>query len=191
MRFRSIDGTISEARVTELVQKISFSIQRRLQLTLQLGGGEKLPLESFTTRLEAILRAAYTWNRTAKREAEKYACSPFLVKPGTVWDSSRMKSFERLRVTVSRGSKIISPVSLGLMASVARSGAHVSHVLLKAQVLVEEWFHKPKPSPPRSLELDSAPPYPIGNANQVALKTANKLERAVSPMSGFWRKSHV
>ena len=147
MRFRSIDATISEMRVTELVQKINSSIESSLQHALRLGTSEKIPLDPFTARLDVTLRAAYAWNRTAKREAEKYACAPYLVRPGTRWDPSRMESFERLYVPVSHGSKIISPVSLGLIANVTHSGEYASHVQLKAHVLVEEWFHKPKPKP--------------------------------------------
>lgn len=161
-----------------------MSIQRHLQRTLQLGG-EKVLLESFTTRLDGILKAAYSWNRTAKREAEKYACSAFLVEPGTMWDPSRMESFERLRVVVSRDSKIISPVSLGLMASVARSDEYVPYVQVKAKVLVEEWFRKPtaKRSLTQSPDLDSAAPHPIGNADQVP-------PTAASPRRGFFRRKN-
>jgi len=170
MRFRSMDTTINDDRITELVQKASSSIQSGLQRALQLGESEKILLDGFTARLEAALRAAYTWNRTAKREAEKYSRTPFLVKPGSRWDPSRMESFERLRVPVSRDSKVISPVSLGLEANVVRSGEDAPRVQLKAQVLLEEWFHKP--------QTKSRPPESPRPSHEIRPKR-----------SGFWGKS--
>jgi len=154
--FRSMAAATNHDGIMGLVRKTSSSIQSGLQRALQLGASEKILLDGSAARLEMVLRAAYTWSRAAKREAEKYPCTPYLVNPGTRWDPSLMESFERLRVPVSRDSKIISPVSLGLMANVVRSGEYAPHVQLKAQVLLEEWFHKPqkKSRPPESPKLN-------------------------------------
>lgn len=101
--------------------------------------GESLP-PTFTPRLRSILEAAYEWNRVAKMDIVKYDFEPYIVDPLTPWDPERMECFERIRTSTRIGAPIVSPVSLGLIGSVALGGRRVSHIQQQAKVLVEEWF---------------------------------------------------
>lgn len=105
--------------------------------------GECTPPD-FESLIRAVLNSALDWNRTTKTEIIKYDLEPFICKPRVLWDPNRMESFERLKRAVGPRRLITSPVSFGLLGSVALVGSRVSHVQRKAQVLVEEWFGDPR-----------------------------------------------
>lgn len=138
--FRDIDAKAASGKAA-LFRHISGQVEAQFTSALQAlpPPGESLP-PIFTPRLRAILESAYEWNRVAKIDIVKYDFEPYMVDPFTPWDPERMECFERIRTSTRIGAPVISPVSLGLIGSVALGGRRVSHIQQQAKVLVEEWF---------------------------------------------------
>lgn len=138
--FHDLDSKHVDAK-SRVLGAISDSIMKELVSAL-----ESLPPQDdhlppkLTSLLRAVLDMAYEWNKVVQTEIVKYDLEPYFVQPLSLWDSDRMESFERVSHAIKPGSPIISPVSLGLLGSVALGRKRVSYVQQKALVLVEEWF---------------------------------------------------
>jgi hypothetical protein len=136
----SIENKLNANGVANLIQGFARTIVGELTEALkQLAGQTSMP-SSFITGLESILKTAYDWNRTVKRDILRYDFEPYVVEPLASWDPAQMEAFKRLRTALSSNTKVISSVSLGLVGSASFTGARVSHVQQKTRVLVEEWF---------------------------------------------------
>ena len=139
-KFSSIDNKVNADGVANLVRGFARAIIRELIKALKPLTGQASFPDSFIPDLESILKTAYDWNRIVKKDTLKYDFEPYVVEPPATWDYARMESFERLRTAIRPNTKVISSVSLGLVGSVSLGGTRLSHVQLKARVLVEEWF---------------------------------------------------
>ena len=165
--FQKVDLGISLDRQTERIQAFAKTIQTEVLDAMRGLVDERSLPPSFADTIQHIVQLAYEWNRDIKQSIGKYAFTPFLVESLSEWDPERMESFERLRrMHVPTGSKIIHPVSLGIMGSRSHGEGkpRVLYVQQKAQVLVKEWFAKTKPqhvatSPPPACPV-SPPPDP-------------------------------
>lgn len=108
-----------------------------------LPGTLSLP-DSFRTMFlkdtRSLLRKAYNWNCLIKVEILKYDFEVFVVEPSSLWNPMKMESFEKLQIPIHGGSKVISTVSLGLIASVSLDDARASLMERKARVIIDEWF---------------------------------------------------
>jgi hypothetical protein len=151
-----------------LIRKFADTIIRELNNVLeQLTGQLSFP-QAFSARLDSILKDAYNWNRIVKKDILKYDFEPYVINPLSTWDPAQMESFERIRIPIQPYSKVISPVSLGLVGSVSLGSTRVSHVQRKARVLLEEWFARgprgrttSKPTgPSSSAAVPPVPPLP-------------------------------
>jgi hypothetical protein len=94
--FKSIDALVPVAQQLQLFQAIISTTRHELISALEsLSGPTTLP-DSFSPKLEAILKMAYKWNRTVKMDIVKYDFEPFVVEPFSDWNPLQMESFERL-----------------------------------------------------------------------------------------------
>jgi hypothetical protein len=137
--FSSIDNRVNADIFANLIRKFADTIIHELnealeQLTDQLSFPNSPP------GLDSILKDAYNWNRTVKKDILKYDFEPYVIDPLSTWDPAQMESFERIRIPIRPQSKVVSSVSLGLVESVSLGNARVSRVHRKARVLLEEWF---------------------------------------------------
>ena len=155
-KFSSIERRVNAGGVALLIRGFTGTIVDELTKALeQLPGQTSFP-DALVPGLGSILRDAYDWNRTVKKDILKYDFEPYVVEPFAAWDPTQMESFERLRRAILPNTKVISSVSLGLIGSVSLGGSRVSHVQRKARVLVEEWFL----SAPRGRTMSAHPRSP-------------------------------
>ena len=159
-RFSLIDNRMSADGVANLIRRFAGTIIDELVKALEQSTGPTSFPDSFVSGLESILKDAYDWNRTVRKDILKYDFEPYVVEPSAPWDPTQMESFERLRIPMRPNSNVISPVSLGLVGSVSLGGSRVSHVQRKARVLVEEWFL----SAPRGRTTSAHPKSPSGKS---------------------------
>ena len=152
--FGAVEASVNGAQKAALFRDIASSIQEVWLDALHALPGDLPPLPSaFIAGMEKILNMAYEWNRVAKMEVVKYDFEPFVFAPLSPYDPAKMEPFEHIHRSVQTGGRIVSSVSLGLVASIAFGGERVSHVQHKTGVLVEEWFLKkpitqqPQPRP--------------------------------------------
>ena len=139
-RFSLIDNRMSVDGVANLIRRFAGTIIDELVKVLEQSTGPTSFPDTFVSGLESILKDAYDWNRTVRKDILKYDFEPYVVEPSATWDPAQMESFERLRIPMRPNSNVISPVSLGLVGSVSLGNARVSRVQRKARVLLEEWF---------------------------------------------------
>lgn len=99
-----------------------------------LPGVLNLP-KSFSQKLGTLLREACSLNHAFKTEILKYDFEVFVAEPSSVWDPAQMTTLE---APVCADPQVISPVSLGIMASVSLENARVFCVHRKAGVLVDD-----------------------------------------------------
>ena len=141
--FGAVEASVNGAQKSTLFRDIARSIQEVWLDALDVLPGNLPPLPSaFIAGMEIILNTAYEWNRVVKMEVVKYDFEPFVFAPLSPYDPAKMEPFEHLHLPVRAGGRIVSSVSLGLVASIAFGGERVSHVQHKAGVLGEEWFLK-------------------------------------------------
>lgn len=141
--FQSVDPKISVDREWECVRASAKRIETEILDAMRGLADERSLPPSFANTVQQILQSAYEWNRNIRQSIGKYAFAPFLVEPLSEWDPERMESFERLRqIHISPGSKIMYPVSLGIICSFSldEGKARTLRVQQKAKVLVKEWF---------------------------------------------------
>jgi len=184
--FQGADPKISVDRGSECIRATIKTIQTEILGAMRGLGSvdEESPFfpSSFTTNLQQIVQSAYEWNRIIKQSIGKYAFTPFLVDPLTEWNLERMESFERLRrMQVPTGSKIIYPVSLGIMGSrsVGEDRPRILYVQRKAQVLVKEWFRKS--STPK---LATALPFQVPPVRPTSPLPSARSSRGIARASG-------
>ena len=138
--FSSIDNRVTADIFANLIPKFAETIIHELKKALeQLPDQLSFP-DSFLPGLDSILKDAYNWNRTVKKDILKYDFEPYVINPLSTWDPAQMESFERVRIPIQPQSKVISPVSLGLVGIVRLGNARVPRVHRKARVLLEGWF---------------------------------------------------
>ena len=140
-RFQLIETRVDNLQRATLFRNISDSIQQAWLDSLDLLPGrlDALPA-AFIADIEVILGNAYEWHRVVKVEVMKCDLEPFTVQPLSPYDPARMEPVERMRTQVVDGRSTVSPVSLGLVVTMAREGQRAPHVQFKARVLVEEWL---------------------------------------------------
>jgi hypothetical protein len=191
--FQGVDPKISLDRESEFIRVATKTIQNEILDAMQgLVDESSLP-PSFTNTIQQIIQSAYEWNRNIKQSIVKYAFTPFFIEPLSEWDPERMESFERLRrMHVPDGSKIICPVSLGIMGSRSHGEGkpRTLYVQQKAHVLVKEWFTKnaqkvtssPSPRPPPPAPPGSPPPRsaPLSRTTAIVAAEPPKPKRSGS-----------
>ncbi|KAF8317141.1 hypothetical protein DL93DRAFT_2226502 [Clavulina sp. PMI_390] len=177
--YSTIEDGVEPSAINALLDRISQSIINNLGDALQDLPGE-LPLsKAFSRELKSLLGRAYRWNRSIKVDVLKYDFEIFVVEPSSRWDSLQMEPFERLRTAIGAESKVVSPVALGIIASVSLDGARVSHVVRKALVLVYEWFGGNS----RGRTISTVPPAYNPSRQQPAMSSPPSHSSACPPFS--------
>jgi len=166
--FAAVEASVNAAQKAAIFRDIASSIQEAWLDALDALPGDFPPLPSpFMAGMEIILNMAYEWNRVVKMEVVKYDFEPFVFAPLSPYDPAKMEPFEHLHRSVQTGGRIVSSVSLGLVASIAFGGERVSHVQHKTGVLVEEWFLKkpvtqqPQRTPGMNMTVRNDAPTPV------------------------------
>lgn len=141
-----------------MTERISTSIVTTLPIDLSplAKGPDSNILISFMSGLDKLVKTAYDWNTTAKRDVLDYDLEPFAPFPHAAWDPVRMAAFEVGTIPQPR-ERIVAPVSLGLVASAESGTGRISEVQEKAQVLVDAWFPTPTVSKTKKKSTRSAP----------------------------------
>lgn len=152
-----MEANVSPEHRRRVLRRISDTIREALLRALDRLQRGQLPV-GFEERLHPLLETAYQWNSVVKRDIVKYDYEPFIIEPGSVWDAEQMESFERVRKQVTK--PIVCTVTLGLIggSAVWNRRGHGSHVQLKANVLVQEWFWKTALRPQQAPKVANLPP---------------------------------
>lgn len=125
-----------------LVQSIAAGIIAELLIIFStLPGAPAFIPPEFIPELEGIVKSAYEWNCSAKRDLLEYDLQPFVPYPQTKWDPTHMEPFEVAGdVHIETTEGIVSPISLGLIATRALDTGPLSKVQERSKVLVDAWF---------------------------------------------------
>ena len=166
-----------------MFRNISDSIQQAWLASLDpLPGSLDAFPAAFIADIEAMLGNAYEWQRVVKVEVWKCDLEPFTIQPLSPYDPARMELFERIRTPVENGRSIVSPVSLGLVATVAPGGQRASHVQFKAGVLVEEWFLNPSSASRLQMKGGGPPVTPMSAISSLLSRIVGNRPAPGSPV---------
>lgn len=184
--FKSIDVKVDAVRRATSLSGWCTSIFNEWSQALEKLPGEQFKLPSGSqSRLKSLLDDAYSLNRRIKGDVVRFDYQVFSVEPLSDWDRTQMESFNAVSA-VWESRPIACCVALGLICAVALGNGRTSHVLTKAQVLVEDGYILPPiiSSTPLVVTRASLPGSPVFTDSGISASPAYRFSISGSTTLG-------